>query len=289
MQPMHPAQPAVSPLPAELQGNPLAPFIIMQGDVPMMKMNVNGKVVLKPLTEIQSAEQSFQAANVRHRENANWQKDLQKREQQLEQSRQLMQRQPASPPAPADVNDETLLVKAKETISEMYNGDEDTAAQKLVDFVRGLPQAQRAPQVDYVEIGRQAAATAKREIQEEGFQDAVDTGWEQFKLDYPDLATDRGLVRHADSLTDTIEAANPRWSPTQVMAEAGNQTRAWRDTFSTPEVPPENPLLHRHERKQELTPLPPIKTGTPVPEPEEPDQSPSDYIAELRAGRGQDV
>jgi hypothetical protein len=285
--PMHPAPAERDPLPEELQGNPLADFIVMQGNVPMMKMNVNGQMVLRPLTEVQSAENSMSAANVRHRENAAWQKDLQQREQNMQDAlqRSTQPSQP-SPPAPADVNDGELLVKAKETISEMYQGDEELAAQKLVEFARSLPQAPAAQQVNANEIEMRAVARAKREIQEEGFRDAVQDGWNAFVGNYPDLAADRGLVRYADGLTDTIEKEHPTWSPTQVMAEAGNQTRVWRDQFKTPANEPD-PLRDRRETKRELTPLPSPKTGRQEPEPEEPDQTPADYIAELRESRGQ--
>jgi len=287
VQPMHPAPAANNPLPAELQGNPLADFIVMQGDVPMMKMNVNGQMVYRPLSEVQSAENSMSAANVRHRENAAWQKDLQLREQNMLDTQQRATVSQPLPPAPADVNDDALLAKAQETISEMYQGDEELAAQKLVEFVKNLPQAQPAQQVNANEIETRAVARAKREIQEEGFQVAVKDGWNTFVKDYPDLASDRGLVRYADGLTDTIEADHPTWNPTQVMAEAGVQTRAWRDSFKAPAPVVADPLRDRRETKRELTPLPSPKTGRQEPEPEEPEQTPADYIAELRASRGQ--
>lgn len=291
-QAMHPTPSDNSGLPPEAQQSPLADHIVMQNGVPHVQLNVNGNIILKPLNDVIAAEQSMAAANERHRENAAWQRQLEAREHALRSAEQQQLMQPASaravaPPPNLGVDDEKLTAQAKEAVAEIFQGDEDTAAEKLVAFARNLAQPQ-GPQVDPNQIAAEAAARARRELAEDQYKGAIQAGWEQFKMDFPDIATNPGLLNYCDGLTDAIEMEHPDWTPTMVMAEAGRKTRAWMDGFKSP-TPAENPLVDRQQRKQELKPLPRPMTATQQPAPEQPAPTPSDYLDEVRAARGQAV
>lgn len=306
VKPMHPpAEPtAPEPLPANLQNHAMADYIVMHDGEPHMKAKVHGIDKLIPMTKVQAQAQKQEAAEIMLEQAALLTKDLAQREewiQQNEASLKLRMGTLAQAPPPPDpgVADEVLLGESKEIISTLFRGDEDSAASQLANLLkRSQAPAIPVPPIDTTQIVNQAAAVAVGKMTEiEKNKDAVG-GLARFTESYPEIMADTILYNIADRWTDIIELENQDWSPTQVMMEAGARTTAWingqRGVTPPGDLPPADPASkdpNRQERKDNLVriPNPALGAVSPHGEFEEPVQTPSDALAEIKESRGQPV
>ena len=175
-------------------------------------------------------------------------------------------------------------------VRSLVSDPEAKAAQKLAGVLKKIRAA--TPQIDVNAITTHAVQQAKEEIAAESFQRALFTGAEAFKKNYPDVAADPDLYDFADRKTTAIAADHPEWDPTQVMLEAGKQTRDWVARLSG-KAPPTTTsnvadLNKRQQLKQKLTPMPQSRSARPAAA-EDPNEgaSPMSYMEELRKARGQ--
>lgn len=290
-EPMHPESEEKEPLPDKYANDPLADFIVMDGDEPMFRTVVEGQEQLIPLDKARRELQKRIAGDIRLQQNAEWQRQLEQREAALKANEQAWQEKTASPPPSSpDVDDVDFDAEAREVVSGLFTGSEEEAAAKLAKLLKGSRGATQAtPAIDPEQIAQQAAAAARKQIEADTIKKDVETGWTKFQEDYPEIAQDENLFRYADGMTDAIAAENPEWLPSQVMQEAGRRTREWLKTIQSPEPSDQAPSNDRQERKRELRPMPRVRQGTPEKEPEEREPTPGDYIAELRKQRGQAV
>ena len=316
-QPMHPAPgtPAADPLPANIAADPLSEFVVMQDGKPMFRAKVNGEDRLIPLDQARRQIQIGTAAEVRMQQAAAFEarttQDVEKRERDLRtREAALLQRtnaapQPGTPPA-GDFSEEDLLDETREIFSTAFSGTEEDAARKLAKTLLKLraPAAAQQPaqRVDEDGIVRKAARAAVTAVQNVDKQKDADTGYSQFKIDYPDIMGNPKLYKMADDMTDEIEKENPTWPISQVMDEAGKRTRAWVSELTgqapvepQPPVAPNTPVVTPHppnrlERKAELVRMPNAAAAAvhqvPADEPEH-EQTPAEALAELRSARGQ--
>jgi hypothetical protein len=302
VEPMHPPAEPVNPLPEELQGHEMADYIVMHNGEPHMKAKVHGVDKLIPMARVQQQAQKLEAAEVSLQQASQMQKELQQREEWIRQNEAALQNRmtelTTAPPDPG-VPEEELVGEAKEIVSTLFQGDEDTAATKLAHLLkRSQVPVNPAPAIDTTQIVNQAAAVAVSQMTErERTQDALD-GLEQFKTDYPEIMADPNLYNMADNMTDMIEAEHPDWLPSQLMLEAGKRTRNWL-AQQKGEAPSGGPAPQpsaendpsRQERKDNLVRIPNPALGAVSPHgaTEEPVQTPSDALNEIRESRGQPV
>lgn len=321
VQPMHPEQtPAPrADLPSNLQDDPLADFIVMNGAVPMVKAKVNGEDRLVPLADAKRQVQIGLSAEIRMQNAAQAEKVLDDRAQRLSAGEAALQarmnvasRQPAVPaPSQAGLSDEDLESEATEIFNTAFSGTEEDAAKKLaktlVKIRDARPPTQPTQPVDTNAIAREAASIATGTLSAQSRKKDVHTGYQKFQTDYPDIMADPHLFKMADGMTDTLEKQNPDWDMTQVMDEAGKRTRAWvkdisgqpqdtGDETPTPAPGDQNSPVSaqttntRLERKTGLVRMPTPAAGAQHHEPEavdENEQSPQEAFAELKASRGQ--
>ena len=319
--PIHePASPAPrADLPSNLQDDPLADFIVMNGAVPMVKAKVNGSDRLIPLSDAKRQVQIGLSAEIRMQNAAQAEKILDDRQNRLSAGEAALQarmnvasRQPATPATPqADLSDDVLLSEATDIFNTAFSGTEEDAAKKLAKTlvkIRNSAVARPTQPVDTRAIAREAASIATGQLTAQSRKKDVHTGYSEFQTNYPDIMGDARLYKMADDMTDALERENPDWDMTQVMDEAGKRTRAWvkdvsgqpRDTGVTPLPVPKNqnsPVSAqtretRLERKTGLVRMPTVAAGAQHQEPELADgveQSPQDAFAELKASRGQPV
>jgi hypothetical protein len=302
VQPMHPpAEPVTpEPLPADLQNHEMASYIVMHNGEPHMKAKVHGIDKLIPMSKVQAQAQKLEAAEVNLEQAAILTKDLAQREEWIrtnEASLKARLETPAVPALPAGVPEEELIGEAKEIVSTLYRGDEDSAATKLAHLLkRSQAPANAAPAIDTTQIVNQAAAAAVNQMTERDKQKDAVGGLEKFTESYPEIMADPNLYRIADNWTDTVEEEHPDWTPTQVMLEAGALTTKWlaqqRGITPPGDLPPADPASkdpNRQERKDNLVRIPNPALGAVSPHgvTEEPVQTPNDALAEIRESRGQ--
>ena len=322
VQPMPTAQPAPHPnLPGNLQDDPLADFIEMHDGQAMVKAKVNGQERLIPLADAKRQVQIGVAAEVRMQNAAQTEQLLNDRERKLTAGEAaLSARLQAVPPQPAtpaqsDLSDDDLLEEATEIFNTAFSGTEEDAAKKLARTLGKIRNSAVAPvqptqQVDTRAVAREAASMALGALTAESRKKDVQTGYTDFKTNYPDIMADPHLYKMADDMTEALERENPDWDIAQVMDEAGKRTRTWvkglrGETEDTGEQPNPNPqpgdqnspvAVHttetRLERKSGLVRMPASAGAAQHREPEMADdseQSPQDAFAELKAARGQAV
>jgi hypothetical protein len=280
-------------LPESYADDPLSEFIQMDGDQPMFRTVVNGQQQLIPLEQARASIQKNAAADDRLREAARVSRDLEARETAIRQREaELVARvnEPVpSKDAPAQTN-EQLTEKAREVVSELFTGTQDDAAAKLADL---LLQNQGAANVatetvDPQQIAAQAVAAARQQLTAEARDADALVGYKKFVKDYPEIAADDMLFRLADGMTDEISQKNPTWMPSEVMLEAGNRTREWAKAQNADKTSEQTPAqTDRQERKRNLRRVPQARQGVQPQEAGERQDTPADFMAEIRESRGQ--
>ncbi len=301
--PLHDESPPEAPpaLPQDLEGDPLADYVVMHEGKPMFKVRVDGQDMMMPLDRARQQIQKHEAAEVRLQNAAALQRQLDERAQALEENEAAFNAKIAeqTTPPPVDVeidDDDTLLAEAKDVLTTMFQGNEDDAAQKLTTLLKQTrtPAQPQAPVIDPKAIVKEATAAAVQEISDADKQRDLQTGYAQFKNDFPDIIGDQNLYVMADRMTDEIQAEHPDWLPSQLMQESGKRTRDWvaKMKGNTSQEPPIDTDTNttRQERKEDLVPIPTAAAGAqqPLGEPgEEPEQTPQEVIAEMRESRGQ--
>lgn len=287
-------------LPEDLRNDPLADYIVMDGENAMFRTKVDGQERLIPLDAARTQLQKHVAAEIRLQQVAEERKDLDAREEQIRineaaLAEKLRQPPPGTPPgATSDVSEEDLRKEAQQLVSNLFTGTEAEAVESLTTLLGRTSQV-ATPQVDPTEIAAQAAKVVRQELSAEEQAEATaqlarDTteGFKQFSKDFPDILADESLFRYADSLTDKIEAGHPEWTPTQVMAEAGKQTTEWVKSLKgeAPEADPP-PGDERTTRKRVLTRMPTPRSEVQGAAEEEQAETPQSVLDDIRASRGQ--
>lgn len=281
-------------LPEEYADDPLAEFIEMDGDEPMFRTVVNGKVQLIPLEKARASIQKNMAADQRLREAAAFsqslddrEKRIAAREKELEQRVRAMDTSATLPEkGAAPQSDEELTSAARSVVKELFTGTEDEAAAKLADLLlKNRGAAAVATSVDPHQIATQAIAYARQEITADARKKDVQKGYNKFCQDYPEIAEDDNLFALADGMTSKIEKEHPDWMPSEVMLEAGKRTREWVESQKTPTSEQDPALNDRTERKRNLKRVPRSRQGA-EPKVETPEETPQSYLADLRKARG---
>ena len=319
--PEEPAAPTA--VPAELQDDPLADHIVMDGDQPMFALKVNGKNLLMPLAEARKRLQIGTAAEIRMQTAALREKTLDERERAITVGEQALaarttvpvvqsevQLQPQPTPQPG-LSEDAIRSRANDVMTEAFTGSEENAGKKLSNLLLEMraPQVQTAAPIDTTKIVQQAASAAVSAVSVMNDKRDLVSGLETFENKYPEIMGDVRLYNMADSMTDEIEIENPTWSKSQVMLEAGKRTSEWIENYKgtpaveediEPVVPVNNETISEHtpppttqirqERKRELVQIPQAASAAqPAPEPEERPQTPTEALNEVRKARGQAV
>ena len=291
-----PADEVKEELPQSLQNDPLAEYIVMDGEDAMFRTKVDGEDRLIPLETAKATLQKHVAADVRLQQVAKERKALEAREEAVRQNEAtLLARSDTSPPpVDSDVSDQDLQLEAQAVVKTLFTGTEDEAVESLTALLGHTRQAQ-GPQVNSEEVITQAVARAKTELLAEREREAlvakqkdINTGFESFSKDYPEIVGDVNLFRYADGMTDTIAEEHPDWAPSQVMAEAGVRTRAWITDLTGAAAPPAEATPNdRHNRKRNLKPMPTARSAVQERQQEEPPETPASILASMRGARGQ--
>ncbi len=325
---MHPEQPEVpaalpekpavpAAIPAELQNDPLADHIVMDGDQPMFALVVNGENMLMPLKEARRRLQIGTAAEVRMQNAAAKEKTINERERAVIAGEQALATrtsvpQPVLQPTPEPgLSEEVIRSRARDVTSAFITGTEEDASDKLAKLLTDLrtPQVQAAAPIDEAAIVNRAASVAVGAVTAVNNKRDLAKGFSTFQEKYPEILADVNLYNMADNMTDEIAIEHPEWDKSQVMFEAGKRTSEWvenlkgtestetiiddpviteNETISEHAQPPVTQL--RQERKRTLVQIPVAASAAqPEPELEERPQTPQEALDEVRKSRGQAV
>lgn len=298
--PMHvPAtEPEKPALPTELQDDPLANYIEIRDGKPMMKFKVDGETIYRDLNEVHIREQKNEAADRRLQHASEWQKDLQRRETNIEAAQERLnnqytqQQQVVSPlPEPrADVDDLDITKVSKGIVSSLFNGTEEEAAVKLAETLTKINRsgAQPQPVIDADALVKKATVAARTEFETDNYNRNVVKAWNTFEEDFKDVMADEDAFAFADAITGKIEKDHPDWTPDQVMMEAGTRARTVVIANKQPAVAPAADA-DRQLNKDKLTPIPKQRTATQeLPEEEKP-QTAQEALDEIRRSRNQPI
>jgi len=324
---MHPERPAVpdalpepgapAQIPTELQNDPLADHIVMDGDQPMFSLKVSGKNMLMPLDEARRRLQIDTAAEIRMQNASAKEKQIDARERKVAAGEEALTMrvrnvnlQPQANPAQPELSEADVRSGARDVLTTMFSGSEEDAADKLTKLLidTRTPQVQPVtPVIDEAAIVSKAATAAVGAVTAVNEKKDLASGYSTFQDKYPEIMTDANLYNMADGMTDGIVTEHPDWSKSQVMLEAGKRTSEWvenlkgtsvsdpkdltdvttdDETISEHTQPP--PTQIRQERKQELVRIPQAAIATQAPaESESAPQTPQQALDEVRRSRGQ--
>jgi len=276
---------------SDMDAEPLAKHgIVLKDGKPALKLKVDGKESLVPLDAARATLQKHTAAEVRLQQAAEQRRQNDERAAQLAaKEAELNARSVKSQPsAVAAADDQGLREEAKALVSSLLTDSEDVAAEKLAKTLARTRQA-ATPPVSVDEVADKAAKAVETRLADRDAKKDQVTGFLAFKDQYPEIESSPELFKVADSKTDAISEAHPEWSPSQVMLEAGRQTKEWLTSLSgVPAKPTPSPTNDRQARKENLRPMPPTRSARAVAAKDAPvAETPADIVASMRKARGQ--
>jgi hypothetical protein len=239
----------------------------------MVRVKINGKEELRPLTEVRATAQKTESAD----------RYLADAKALLAEVKAAQSAQPAAsattPIEPEQTNDGTDAIDA--AIDSLFQGDEATAKAKFRQAVMGRVQA--TPNALPDQLARQVEQRL-----------VLRSALRQFAKDHKDITADPMARRVADTflLEETggvpIEQIDPDRIP-EVLEEAGRKTKDWLRTMAgiTPTQARATTRDEKRALKAGIDELPAASTraASTVPAP----KSVSERIAEMAAARGQMV
>ena len=207
-------------------------------------------------------------------------------ERRLEEATRLLnEARQAKPPATLDAPsagvDSTPTPEGgdeegKAFLAALFDGDEEKALAALKKFGIGWQQ----PTQTESELVAQLTPQVKQQL-------VVENALERFAVDYADIVGDPHLASLADTYLEADVAAGMPF--TEALVVAGQKTRDWLVSKGVNPIEP-TPTMDRNtklERKARIDKIPALNTKTTTVE--EPVQSATDVIREMRKARGLEV
>lgn len=282
--------------PAEIAADdPLAKYVVVQDGKALVRVKVDGQERLIPLEQAHAQLQKGVAAETRLEQATRVRKENEARTTQLNaREASITARETRFQPSTVAVaaDDPGLRREATDLVKSLLSDSPEEAAAKLATVLSRSRQA--APAVNVDAIVAKATDAAKQSIRADETARDVVKGFKGFETDYPEIASNPNLFRYADSLSDVIATEHPEWAPSQVMAEAGKQTREWVKGLSTPTTvvadptPAQAATNSRQLAKQQIRPIPVVRAAArDAASKETAAPTPSDIMAEIRKSRGQ--
>lgn len=245
-----------------------------------LTVKVDGIETEIPIEQAKSVIQKNLAADKRLNDAALKQKQLNDWEQQLVQREQALQSPPVAPVETPPGDTKELIQTA---VDKLYDGNTDEAVDALGKLIEG--RGNTTP-VNPEQIVQQAVSEMTQQARKQEYQKELTQGQQKFATEFNDIASDPILFNVADDLTLQLIPQHPDWTPTQVIMEAGRQTREWANKLRGNS----NGTSRRAERKAQLQSLP-RSNGSMAYQPPKPDnepQTPTDIINQMKEQRGQE-
>lgn len=258
-----------------------------------MTLDVNGRKEWYPLENIRAAAMRSTAADERFSQAAELRKQA---ALDLKAAADLKTAATSTTRSTPDVqvDDKTLDQVSLDLAQSLLNDSPEVIAGKLKTVLMTNAQA-RAPVVDTEAVADAAAKKVTAQISKQGRQEELMSGLKEFETKFPEMKPGTPLYAVADSMSDSVAAEHPEWTPSQIMLEAGQRAQAWASGLggasvpgATRETPPSiKTASNREVRKDKLVPMPKARTGTPQNSETLEESSPASFMASLRKARGQ--
>jgi len=197
-------------------------------DPETIEVKVNGikKLVLKSEVDAEGGVANYQkarSADERMRQNAEErrrldadQQALEKRELAIAQQEEALLSDTNNKPEPSTdasvISDEAIAIKDK-----MYSGDE-VKTQEAVQDILDAANNTATPELNTQEIIDQTTAQVQWGMD-------LNQAKKDFEADYSDINSNQEYREYANNATKRIMAENPEWTPSQILVEAGEQSR----------------------------------------------------------------
>lgn len=252
---------------------PATPGPVFADDSMLIKTKIDGEEGEATVAEMRAAYQKKGAA-----------------ERRLEEATRLLNEARAAKPAPdtpvgvapaTQASDSPATPEGDEEgkafLAALFDGDEEKALAGLKKMGIGRSIA---PTLDTSQLAAQLTPAIKQQL-------VVDSALEKFAVDYADIVADPYLADLADRYLDAeVQGGKPY---TEALEEAGKKTRDWLSSKGVVPATP-NPTTDRNtklERKAAMDNIPALNSkATTV---DEPVQSATDVINEMRKARGLEV
>lgn len=259
-------------------------------EVPASSIRGTARVDGEDLTlsgdELITGWQKGSAAARKFEANAARAKELDARDAAL---REKEQSQPSSDAVNPALSSPDVRTRASEIVDSLFSGDADEATEAVAKILDA--QKPSAPP----DVNALAAAVSQMVEERSGQKAAGDA----FKKSFPEIVKDPFLMNRADAFADQVEDEHPEMSKAEIFIEAGNRTREWIGSLAGEKVTPKAPtpapavsstdLQARRVRKAEASKS--VVTATSkiagLGAPEVAPPTPSEIIAQMKAGRGQ--
>ena len=182
-----------------------------------------------------------------------------------------------------------LATKVKEHREALMDGEEDKADQLMIEMVE---MAQNRPATDsgmLDQLADKAASKAVGTIEQQRFEESRVKAVEVFEKDFFEISSDPYLRDMADNESAKVQQEHPNWTPQEVITEAATRTQNWlNEKRGGSEDSTERTKDQKLEAKRSLSTVRSSSGRKPAQVREKPTQSNSDYIKQLRKGRGLD-
>jgi len=256
----------------------------------LTKVRVDGNEIEVPFNDLQSSHQKDRASQQRFEQAAQYGRQIQSREQQLNahiqqlQQQQRMQQQPSQDAAEEVEDSSDLIKKYHEALYE----DDSEKASDLFKTLTDKGRVQATPNVQEVvnqEIGRQFNQMQRQAEQQKqwAYHKSLEDSVKWFESEFPDVAGASELRAIADNRTVTLTQEHPDWTPQQIIQEAAESTREWAKSFLEPDKQNE-----RVERKRKIVQHPKAASGSAqIGDDDLVPQTPAQIIDEMKRARGQ--
>jgi len=251
------------------------------------KLKVNGQEREVPASQLQAYIQKDLAGDTKLQQAADRQRQLEERERALNEREQQLRQQPQQLP---EQGAEERLSKAKDVLSRLYDGDEDAAAQALVEMM-GQQQSLDPDQLLSEAERRAQSVYEQQEAQrrQQAWQSSVDEGQQWFAQNHSDIQQDSeewDLINlKTERMVEAAGRGDPEFAdmtPRQMIERATNEVLGWKDKRQDTS----KSSTQREDRKKGLKPVPRGMSRQPAQKkPKEPDNSPQAVIARMRQSR----
>ena len=263
---------------------PESPVFLNDNNEYAMNLSVNGQEITRTVKEMQADSQKHLSADRRLQDIALQQKEYNAREAELSRREAAFNNQPPvienPQPSSQDVGEDALN-GARNVVDEIFDGNTDSAAERLAQLIDGR---QQPTQIDAGAIASQATADAISQIEsmnaEKAYTESVGRGAAWVSENHPEITASDSLTRFVDAEISVIMTSEPRTSPEQAIK------LATESVLKQMGKPIETDVSSRNQNKAGLQREPTRRAARKQrPEPVVIDNSPSAVIAEMRKQR----
>lgn len=261
------------------------------GDEWMTTVKIDGEEVNVAFDSLKSSHQKDKASQKRFEEAAEYGRQIQQREEQLNayiaRTRQntMPQQEPPSTDATPEMSEDRSEL-AKKYHQALYDDNAEEAAELLVKLTQSGRTGSATPNVDQAVQQALQRHIAQQQVQEErkqkwAYHKSMEESVHWFNDQYPDIANNNEFRAIADSKTIELQRENPSWTPQQIIQEAAEQTREWVE-----KTLPKQKEDVRVRRKKSITSQPKSASASAQIGDSEPDPvTVTDIIEEMRQSR----